>query len=188
MNDNHPRPATPSHRCRTRHLGLALVSLLVWAQPVTAAAPHRQLTQFEPYLDKTWVAIVNPEKGTRDVARWERILGGQAIRMTHSVADGAYGGETIVMWDRAAEELVYTYFTTAGFFTRGSMSFQEDGSLTSAEAVHGHEDGITKVESIQSLLPDGQMQVRTRMLRNGVWEDRAEVLYRVDPTAKIILP
>jgi hypothetical protein len=146
------------------------------------------LARFEPFLDKTWKGLVDPEKGVHDVARWERAIGGQAVRIVHSVADGAYGGETLVVWDRAREELVYFYFTTAGFYTQGTMSFDAEGRLVSREAVTGNEAGVTDVEATQELLPDGRMRVRTRMKRDGAWEDRGEVYYSVDPDAEVVLP
>ncbi len=151
----------------------------------SAVAP--ELTAFEPFVGKTWKALVDPEKEVYDIARWEYALNGQAIRMLHSVADGAYGGETIVMWDREREELVYTYFTTAGFYTTGTMEFDAEGRLHSREKVTGNQDGVTEVQATMELTEDGGMRVVTRMLRDGEWEDRGDVVYRVDPAAEVIL-
>lgn len=146
-----------------------------------------RLAVFAPFLNKTWKALVDPETQVHDVARWEPALGGQAIRMLHSVGDGAYGGETLVMWDREQEELVYYYFTTAGFYTSGTMSFDDDGRLHSRERVTGNEAGVTEVHATMEILPDGRMKVRTRMLRDGKWEDRGAVIYAEDPAAEVIL-
>ncbi len=167
-------------------LALLLPGLLPAAEKEPNPAPR--LAPFEPFLGKTWKALVNAEKQLYDVARWELAIGGQAVRIVHSVADGLYGGETIVMWDRAREELVYFYFTTAGFYTRGTMWFDEQGRLQSRETVEGHEAGVNEVRATQELLPDGRLQVRTRMLRNGSWEERGEVIYSVDANARVVLP
>ena len=122
------------------------------------------------------------------MARWELALAGKAVRITHSVNEGDYGGETFVIWDRAQGELVYFYFTTAGFYTQGTMAVDEAGRLVSRENVTGSEDGITEVEAVHERLSDGRLRVTTRMLRNGAWEDGGKMTYAPDPTAQVILP
>lgn len=176
---------------RSAAAALALALALAPTTAVAAADESRvppQLAPFEPFVGKTWKAVVNPETGAYDVARWERALAGQAVRIVHSVNDGVYGGETFVMWDRGREQLVYYYFTTGGFYTHGTMAFDADGNLVSRETVEGHEAGVTEVRATQSLLPDGRMKVQTRMLRNGVWEERGEVIYSPAPDAEVVLP
>jgi hypothetical protein len=85
---------------------------------------------FLPFTGKTWkgeFASSTPEKPIFDVSRWEFVLNNQAVRVLHSVNQGEYGGETLIMWDTSRSCLSYWYFTTAGFFTQGTMKF-EDGS------------------------------------------------------------
>jgi len=65
-----------------------------------AAAPSHQLKPLERFLGKTWKALVDIDKGLHDVARWELALGGQAVRIRHSVGDGVYGGESYIVWDQ----------------------------------------------------------------------------------------
>lgn len=154
--------------------------------PAGFATP--ELAPLSPFVGKTWKGLVNADKMLYDVARWEVALAGRAVRITHSVDDGMYGGETFVMWDRSREVLVYFYFTTAGFYTQGTMEATGAGRIVSRERVSGNESGITEVEAVQELLPDGRMRVSTRMLRDGVWEDRGEVFYVVDSKAEILLP
>lgn len=165
-----------------------LIAQILLAAAVQAAAPASHLEPFQPFVGKTWKALVDPEKGVHDVARWELALGGQVVRILHSVGDGAYGGETIVTWDREKESLVYYYFTTAGFYTHGTFRVDEEGRLHSREVVTGNEAGIREVEATQELLSDGRMRVRTRMLRGEEWEDRGEVIYVVTPDAAVVLP
>jgi hypothetical protein len=147
-----------------------------------------ELEPFAPLLDHTWKAVFDAETGSGDVVRWEPALSGQAIQITHSIADGDYGGITYVMWDADAEELVYTYFTSAGFFTRGTMWFDTDGSLQSREFVTGEADGVTEVRATQELREDGSLRVVTRLLRGDTWEDAGDVVYRPAPEAEVILP
>jgi hypothetical protein len=81
-----------------------------------------------------------PEKPLVDISHWERALNGKAIKITHSINDGAYGGETFVTWDAEKKSLVYHYFTTAGFMTKGTM--RVDGKkLECHEHVTGSANG-----------------------------------------------
>ena len=74
---------------------------------------------------------------------------------------------------------------TAGFFTTGTMTV--DGQrLVSRETVTGNAQGITEVESVNELLPDGRMRSTARYLKGGQWVGGREVLYVVDPAAQVI--
>lgn len=176
---------------RTRCLvGAAVASLWAVGLPALAESPRlvEPLQEFEPFVGRTWKALVNPDSGLHDVARWETALAGQAVRIVHSVGDGAYGGETFVMWNRDREELVYFYFTTAGFYTTGTMWFDDAGVLNSREVVTGEKSGVEEVRARQEILADGRLKVTTRMLRRGTWEDRGEVFYQEAPEARVIIP
>jgi len=88
----------------SRSLALALalgttLRLLAAAEP-PPLDPH--LEPLRPWLEKTWKGEFKnstPEKPIVDVARWERALNGKAVRVLHSINDGVYGGESLVMWD-----------------------------------------------------------------------------------------
>lgn len=149
-------------------------------------SPH--LAPLKPYIGKTWkgeFSSSTKEKPMVDVSRWERALNGQAVRVLHSINDGEYGGETIVVWDAKEEGIVYFYFTTAGFYTKGTMKF-EDGKILSHEYVTGNEQGITEVKAITEVLPDGRFHSKSQYLKNGEWVDGHEVTYREDPKAEVI--
>src|SRR5207244_11287491 len=80
--------------------------------------PLRQL------LEKTWKGTIKdskPGKPPVDVKKWERALNGQAIRILHSINDGAYGGESLLIWDEQRKTISYYYFTTDGFMTTGTL-------------------------------------------------------------------
>lgn len=147
-----------------------------------------QLEPLRPFIDKTWKGVFKsstPEKPLVDVMRWERALNGRAVRVLHSLNDGAYGGETIFMWDAQKQAVTYHYFTTAGFMTVGSVSFK-DGKLSTHEVVSGSSGGVTEVRGESELLPDGGLLVKTEHLKDGQWQPGREVTYRVDPAAKIV--
>lgn len=170
-------------------LAAAFLALALPAAAAPPAAPLRdELAELRPFVGKTWKALVNAEKKQYDVSRWEAALGGRVVRILHSVADGAYGGESIVRRDPVTKEIVYDYFTTASFTTHGKMTVSADGRIECHEVVRGDAGGAAEVKATMELLPDGRMKVSTRMLRGGVWEDRPPKVYEEDPAAKVVLP
>tara|TARA_B100001750_G_C15396117_1_gene540127 strand:+ start:100 stop:612 length:513 start_codon:yes stop_codon:yes gene_type:complete len=146
------------------------------------------LKAFEPFIDKTYkgeFAQSTPETPVFDIQHWERILNGNGIKITHSVNNGEYGGESVIMWDAGLEKLVSWYFTTAGFYTQADIEI-DDGKIIFIEEVTGNQNGITKVKSITQLLPNGEKHTKAQYLQNGKWIDGHEIYYKEDSSAKII--
>jgi len=144
----------------------------------------KNLKVFEPYIGKTYKGEFSkstPEKTIFDVQYWERILNGNGIKITHSVNDG----ESIIMWDLKSKSLQSWYFTTAGFYTEATVTF-EDKKVVSIEKVTGNQNGITKIKSIVQLLPNGEMHSKAQYFQEGKWIDGHEIYYKEDPEAKII--
>ena len=167
-----------------------LLSLSVLGCTAFAAEPQldEHLAAFAPLVGKTWRGEFKnstKEKPMFDVARWDVILKGKAIRSTHSVNDGIYGGETIIMWDPEKKTLAAFYFTTAGFFTESTFELK-DGKLLSREKVRGNQQGITEVEAV-SEVTEGKLHVKSRYLKNGQWSDGHEITYAEAPDAKVKL-
>jgi len=172
-----------------------IVLLLTISAPVTLSqgleadmSMNEHLKVFEPYLGKTWRGEFKgstPEKPMIDISHWERALNGQAVRILHSVNNGEYGGESIIVWDEGQKSLVYYYFTTAGFYTSGSMTFA-DGKIVSLEKVSGHEGGITEVRSTGEILADGKLRSKAQFLKEGQWIDGHEIIYTEDPAANVV--
>ena len=149
---------------------------------------NKHLKPLLPFVGKTWKSEFpgsTPEKPVYDVQHWELILNGQAIRIMHSVNEGAYGGESIVMWDKEKEQLIYFYFTTAGFYTQGTFSF-DGNKWIGHEYVTGNKEGITEVKSTGQILPDGRLHNKSQYLKNGEWVDGHEFYYVKDASAKVI--
>lgn len=147
--------------------------------------PH--LEPFRPLLGKTWRGEFKnstPEKPRYDIARWERALNGKAVRVLHSVNDGAYGGESIIQWNKEKEQLVYHYFTTGGFNTTGTM-VHKDGKIVGVEKVTGDANGVTEVRSTTELRPDGTLLSKAEYLKNGAPSGGREILYKEDPKAEV---
>ena len=156
-----------------------------------SAAPdslNTHLLPFKPYLNRTWKGTFAAEPGqpaATDISRWERILNGEAIRMTHSLNEGAYGGETVLFWDQARKSLVYYYFTTAGFFTHGTMTM--DGyKWVAHEFVENNANGITEVRSTCTFSPEGGMHTVSEYLQNGTWVHGHTIDYVESPDSRLI--
>jgi hypothetical protein len=149
---------------------------------------HPELERLRPLIGKTWRGEFKnstPEKPVVDVARWERVLNGQAIRVLHSINDGEYGGETLIFWSDDKKSLAYLYVTTAGFQTSGTMTF-DGATFTSAEKVSGTSGGITEVRANGQLRADGSLFIKSEYLRSGQWVPGRETVYREAPDAQVL--
>src|SRR3954451_17497612 len=113
-------------------LGLSL-SCANFARAEGDPSLDAHLEPLRPLLGKTWKGAFKeskPEKPVVDVTHWERILSGKAVRVMHSLNDGAYGGETIFIWDEKKQTVAYYYFTTAGYMTTGTATFKDGKVIT----------------------------------------------------------
>ena len=146
------------------------------------------LKPLQSYIGKTFkgeFADSTPENPTYDIQYWERALNGNAIKITHSVNNCEYGGESIIMWDAKVESLVSWYFTTAGFYTQATMIIEND-KLVSYEKVTGNKNGITEVRATINLLSKGELHTKSDYLQNGKWVDGHEIYYKEAPNAKVL--
>jgi hypothetical protein len=165
---------------------VAIYATLLATASATEPELGEHLRPFAPYVGKTWRGEFKnstKERPLFDISRWEVALKGKAIRTVHSLNDGAYGGESIIMWDPAKKSLVSFYFTTAGFFTEGTIEFK-DGKMIAREVVRGQQPGVSEVESVTELT-GGKMHVKSRFLRDGKWVDAHEITYVEAPDATV---
>lgn len=169
---------------------LCLIWCLTAIRVVTSAEesslnPH--LEPLRPLLERTWQGAFKdskPDQPTVDVMRWERALNGNAIRVLHSINDGVYGGETLIVWDQKKQAVTYYYFTTAGFMTTGTMTFQ-NGKIISLELVSGSANGVTEVRGTSGMQSDGSFHVKTEHRKDGKWSPGHEVTYKEAPSAQV---
>jgi hypothetical protein len=151
---------------------MAVVLVLLWSNAIFAADDlAKELSWAKPFLNIVWRGDLTTEPGKKmtDHSYWQRALNGQAIKVIHSVNDGDYGGESIIFYDKAKQSLAYYYFTTAGFYTHGTMQYYpEDGRLVAEEQVENNAEGVTKVRST-SLLKAGELQTNAEYFKQGQW-------------------
>jgi len=148
----------------------------------------KPLKPFQPFIGKTFKGELTTSTSLKpmiDILRWERALNGNAIRVIHSVNDGEYGGETLIMWDPEFDSLASWYFTTGGYYTRSKINIESD-RLIFIEDVSGNNNGITKVKTMVRILPGGKLQNRSKFLMNDIWVEGYETFYKKDPNADII--
>ena len=162
----------------------SLIVVLGLAVPA-GAEMNKHFSGLQPLLGKTWRGEFPPGKDAKpvvDVSHFELVLNGQAIRNLHSINQGEYGGESLIVWDKEKQSLVYYYFTTAGFYTTGTMTV-EDGALLSHELVKGEAEGIAEVKGESRVLPDGRLHVKTQYLKGGAWVPGRDMYYVEDAKA-----
>ncbi len=137
------------------------------------------LTGLKPFIGNTYKGnFINSTKENpmTDVLSFERALNGNAVKVTHSVNNGEYGGETMVMWNSEKEGLQSWYFTSAGSLTIQNVQIKKD-TFISIEDVAANKNGITKVKTIIEVLHGNQIQKRTKYLMNNLWKDGSEIIY-----------
>jgi hypothetical protein len=172
-------------------LKLLIVFLIAMSLPAIATAQNdlaENLKVFQPFIGKTWKGeFKNSTKGKPvfDVARWERAINGQAVRILHSVNNGEYGGESLVFWDHQKKSLAYYDFTTVGFYTHGTMT-TENNKYVFHEYVNGDQGSITEVKGTGDFTADGKLINKSQYLKNGKWEDGREAIYVEDATAQVV--
>jgi hypothetical protein len=150
------------------------------------ASLDSHLEPLRPLIGKTWKGAFKDSKAdkpTVDVCRWERILNGKAIRVLHSINEGSYGGETIFMWDEKKRAVTYFYFTTAGFMTTGTATF-DNGKIITREVVTGSANGVTEVRATSEIRANS-FHVKSEYLKNGEWAPGHEVTYKDAPSAVV---
>ena len=160
-------------------------TLAVPAFSVEPAPLDQQLEPLKPFLG-SWRGEFKgstPEKPIVDVMRWERALNGKAIRILHSINDGAYGGETLVTWDAERKSLIHHYFTTAGFMTKGTIK-AIGKTLECHEYVDGKANGATEVKSVFTIREGGTLHSTAKYLKAGNWDTGREVTYKPAPGAE----
>lgn len=166
-------------------LAVATASLLAGASAAVAGELDPRLAPLAPYVDRTFTARMGPagnEDATVDVQKWETVLGGKAVRITHSINGGDYGGQSLIMWDVATKSIRYWYVTTADFHTVGTLTAAGD-SLVTLEDVIGNAGGITRVEGVWRRTADGHT-VTSRMEAGGQWQPKQTSTYVETPGAE----
>lgn len=170
-----PHTINTAIKSLTAVLLLTLFSLN--AKASSANVLGEKLRAFQPYLG-TWESEMDFGDGKKvtDVSRWERALNGNTIRTLHSIDNGMYGGESLIFFDASKQQIVFYYFTTADFYTNGTIEFVGTNEFIAREQVTNSAQGYTEVES-RSTLSENKLIVSTRYKKTGKWTEPQERTY-----------
>ena len=162
-----------------RFLYFLLSTLIVSYQTSTELPLSDHLIEMKPFIGNTYKGdFINSTKENPmfDVLSFERALNGNAIKVIHSVNNGEFGGETMIMWNPEKGGLQSWYFTSAGSLTIQNVQIKKDTFIT-IENVEKNQNAITKVKTIIEVLHGDQIKKRTKYLMNNLWKDGSETLY-----------
>ena len=146
------------------------------------------LSGLAPFIGKTFIGeFINstPKNPIYDVIYWERILNGDAVQVTHSVNDGEFGGERIIIWDPEETKVVSWYFATGGLITKSIIDIRLK-ELISIEDVSKNNTSITKIKTIYKIMSNGDLNCKIKYFMNNVWVDAHELVYREVLNKKVI--
>jgi hypothetical protein len=164
--------------------------LAAWSQPAPlpeAMSGRAAYVPFEAMVGKTWRGQGTKDAKAEDIQRWEWAIGGHAIRITHSVNNGVYAGESLIFRDKDSGNYIFHYFTTGGFHTTGTIRPTGPVAFEMDEVIHGAQ-GIEALKSTGVLGPDGVYRTRAKMEKDGQWVEVGGFDYREDATAKVVMP
>lgn len=166
-----------------------IIALFSFASSAAEPILHAELEIFRPFLNSHWEGdLTEPGKEQKMIDRssWSRALNGQAIKTVHSINDGEYGGETMIFWDQKQKKIAYYYFTTAGFYTHGTMTYNPaTQSIEALENVENNAQGITQVRSHSVLDKSGKLEISSEYLQNGKWVKGHGALYKRVPHTEV---
>ena len=176
---------------------LVLASVIALSVPAVALAQPAPLPEavsgraayapFEAMVGKTWRGQGTRDAKAEDIQRWEWAIGGNAIRIVHSVNNGAYAGESLIFRDKDTGNYIFHYFTTGGFHTTGTIRPTGPVAFEMEEAVHGVK-GLAALKSTGVLGADGIYRTRSKVEKDGQWVEVGGFDYREDATAKVVMP
>ncbi len=175
---------------------IAAVALsLTCAAPVAAQVadlppPGAGMTAYAPFqhlVGRSWRGTGTKDASVQDVQRWDWAVGGHAVRVVHSVNDGAYAGETLIFRDRDSGAYIFHYFTSGGFHSTGTMRPTGPGAFEVEETIHGL-DGFPPMRSTLVMGEDGVNRSRSFKKEGDAWVEQGGFDYREDPAAVAFMP
>ena len=159
---------------------ILIVCFIVTNPVIGQDTRDEKLAVFSPFIG-TWKAEFTD--GTHDVSNYEWILGGKALRIMHSIDEGAYGGEALIHWNIDKEAITYRYVTTSTFYTDGTITPTEYG-FDAHEIVHGNMGGISETRAGYTM-KDGEIHVWSQFFKDGEWAEKTTATYVKAPGVEV---
>ncbi|MEX0298023.1 MAG: hypothetical protein AB3N28_03065 [Kordiimonas sp.] len=165
-----------------------IITIFAFLSSSISAAPSEQLKALSPFIG-TWTSVdgsVDGSNSFQDIAKWEWAFDGKVVRITHSVNKGAYAGESLIHWDDVQGKIIYRYVNTASFYTDGTITPKDDGSIDVHEFVRGSKTGPT--ESLSNYrVENGQLRSWAKFKTDGKWAEPNDVVYNSTPDATLTI-
>ena len=165
-----------------------MIYFLIIFQDTHGNELSKRLLGFEKFLGKKFQGEFynsTKENPLMDIIYFERILNGEAIRITHSVNHGEYGGEYIITWNSDKGKIESYYFSTGGEIRVSSIDIINN-EISIKEDFSENENGIQKVKKIFRLNAEGSLENNIKYMINNMWIKSHEMIYSRNDSAKII--
>lgn len=167
---------------------IQILLLALWTAPAAAADYASALEPLAPYVGKTWFGAEDVEDSRHGtvIQRWEWILGGRAVRITHANNGGAFGGQWTIYVDPQTGGLRSHYVSTAGSYSEGTI-VAEDGRLIHEMRVTGTA-ALDSVRLVMDPQDDGSFITHAEYFLNGEPLSGAPAFhYREAPQAELFI-
>lgn len=166
----------------------AAIILCALSLPAHANEPIPELAPLAPFIG-SWKTIGGSVDGSNkfeDISKWEWAFGGKIVKITHSVNQGAYYGESLIGWDAQQEKIVYRYVNNAGFYTDGVITPQENGAISVHEMVRGSLSGPSETLSEYRVGEDGLLHTWAQLKTGEIWSEKNIATYKRSPDAVVV--
>jgi hypothetical protein len=167
-------------------LTLACVCLAVTAWSADKLPLHPELEPMRPFLGITWRGErMDPgaDRPRVEVVRYDRTLNGEVIRMLHSINNGDLVGEMVIRWNENSGHAEYHYFTSAGYYTTGLVTFDKR-SFTIEEQPSAADTGTPPMRTVRRL-SRGRLLSSSHLFVNERWTEAEPSIYVAAPEEKL---
>ena len=169
-------------------INIFIIYFLIIFQDTHGNDLSKHLLGFEIFLGKRFQGEFynsTKENPLMDIIYFERILNGEAIRISHSVNHGEYGGEYIITWNSDKGKIESYYFSTGGEIRVSSVDITNN-EISIKEDFSKNKNGIQKVKKIFRLGAEGSLEHSIKYMINNMWVKSHEMIYSRNDSAKII--
>ncbi len=175
-------------KLKTFKINIFTIYFVIIFQDIHGNDLSKHLSGFEIFVGKKFQGEFynsTKENPLMDIIYFERILNGEAIRISHSVNNGEYGGEYIITWNSDKGKIESYHFSTGGEIRVSNIDIINN-EISIKEDFSQNENGIQKVKKIFRLGAEGYLENNIKYMINNMWVKSHEMIYSRNDSAKII--